>query len=432
MLIRGINRSALALIVINSIIGAGIFGLPSKLYALSGVYSLAAFGLCAAAVAVYALCYAEVSSRFEETGGPYLYVLKAFGPLPAFFIGWLLLLSRIFNYAVLINLLVTYLGAFSPQLTATASRIGLMSALTAALTFINHIGVKSAARTSSIITIAKLLPLAIFILAGLFSLQPLLLRFGTPPSLSSFSETVLLLVFAFGGFESASVITGEVREPQKNLPFALFAGLVVVTVFYCGIQTVCIGTLPMLGASPRPVADAAVAFMGKGGGWLIVAGAIVSVTGTLNVLLLSGSRLPFAISREGQLPRLFSYVHPRFATPTPSLVVCALLCLAVSVAWTFLTAISVAVIIRVLVYGSVCASLIRLRKEDNGFINHFKVRGGKWVAWTGLLISIGLLSASNGKELKDVALCLAIGVMVYLSNAFFKRRHKSPKNGLKE
>lgn len=432
MLIRGINRSALALIVINSIIGAGIFGLPSKLYALAGVYSLAAFGLCAAVVAVYALCYAEVSSRFPQTGGPYLYVLKAFGPLPAFFIGWLLLLSRVFNYAVLINLLVTYLGAFSPQLTATASRIGLMSALTAVLTFINYIGVKAAARASSVITVAKLVPLAIFIVVGFLSLQPSLLRFGTPPPLSSFSETVLLLIFAFGGFESASVITGEVREPQKNLPFALFAGLAVVTVFYCGIQTVCIGTLPAMGASPRPVADAAVAFMGKGGGWMIVAGAIVSITGTLNVLLLSGSRLPFAISREGQLPRIFSYVHPQFATPTPSLVACALLCLAVSVAWTFLTAVSVAVIIRVLVYGSVCASLIRLRNREGNAANYFKVSGGKWVARAGLLISMGLLSASNGKEWKDVALCLAIGLIAYGGTAFFKRRKKAPESGLEE
>lgn len=422
MLVRGISRNALVLLVINSIIGAGIFGLPSKLYAVAGVYSLAAFGICAAVVVVYILCFAEVSTRFKETGGPYLYILKAYGPMPGFFMGWLLFLSRIFNYAVLINLLVTYLGAFSPQFTSTWIRIAIMAGLTAAFTIINHVGVKSAARTGSVITIAKLIPLAIFIIAGLFSLQPSLFAASAPPSLSSFSEAVLLLIFAFGGFESALVNTGEIREPRKNLPFALFTGLVVVTLFYCGIQVVCIGTLPGLGGSVRPVADAATQFMGNGGSVMIIAGAVVSITGTLNVLMLSGSRLPFAFSTEKQLPTFFAHVHPRYATPTPSLVVCAVLCLAVSVAWSFGTALTVAVIMRVLVYGMVCAALPRLRQTQKGASGYFKIRGGKWVAIAGLLLTGWLLTASSGKELRDVAICIFIGLIIYWCNARFAKK----------
>lgn len=416
MLLRGINRNALLLLVINSIIGAGIFGLPSKLFALAGVYSLAAFGVCAVIVLVYVLCFAEVSTRFRDTGGPYLYILKAFGPLPGFVMGWLLFLSRIFNYAVLINLLVTYLGVFWPQTATAAGRIGLMTALTATLALVNHRGVKAAARTGSVITVAKLLPLAVFIVVGLFSLQPALLLPQAPPSLSSFSEAVLLLVFAFGGFESALVNTGELNEPQKNLPFALFAGLAVVTLFYCGIQLVCVGTLPGLGGSSRPVADAAANFMGAGGRTLVVAGAIVSIAGTLNVLLLSGSRLPYAFAGNGQLPNVFGRLHPRYATPTPSLLACAVLCLFVSVLWSFGTALTVAVIIRVLLYALVCAALLRLRKTQKGEGNYFRVRKGKAVAVAGLLLSILLLTASNGKELRDVALCLLIGLAVYAAN----------------
>src|SRR5215218_8510064 len=138
MLHRGINRTALMLMIINSIIGAGIFGLPSKLYSLAGVYSLLAFLLCAAVVIIYILCFAEVSSQFKETGGPYLYIFKAFGAVPAFLIGWLLLLSRIFNYAVLINLLVTYLSFFSSKFADTWSRVTIMLLLTAVFTVINH------------------------------------------------------------------------------------------------------------------------------------------------------------------------------------------------------------------------------------------------------------------------------------------------------
>lgn len=427
MLVRGINRSALTLLVINSIIGAGIFGLPSKLYALAGVYSLAAFALCAAVVAVYVLCFAEVSTRFRDTGGPYLYVFKAFGPLPGFCIGWLLFLSRIFNYAVLINLLVTYLGAFSPGFTSAFNRIVIMTVLTAALTAVNYIGVKSAARVSSFVTVAKLLPLAVFIVAGLFSVRPGALQAQPPPSLSSFSEAVLLLIFAFGGFESALVNTGEIHEPKKSLPFALFTGLAVVTAFYCGIQAVCIGTLPGLGSSLRPVADAAAGFMGGAGSTLIITGAVVSITGTLNVLLLSGSRLPFAFSGEGQLPTAFSHVHPRYATPTVSLVACAVLCLAVSIVWTFLTAINVAVIIRVVLYGSVCASLIRLRKLYPQAKDHFCISGGKGLALAGIGLSVALLSASNGKELRDVSFCLAAGLAVYGATAFFRRRSRAKR-----
>ena len=127
---RGIQRWDLVFLIINSVIGAGIFALPAKVFALSGVYSILAFVVCALVMAVLILVFAEVSSRFEQTGGPYLYVYTAFGPVPAFIIGWLLMLTRLFSYATLINLMVLYLSFFSDKFNQPEIRIAIIILLT--------------------------------------------------------------------------------------------------------------------------------------------------------------------------------------------------------------------------------------------------------------------------------------------------------------
>lgn len=352
---RSINRSTLVLMVVNSIIGAGIFGLPSKIFALAGSYSLLAFAVCAVVVLIFVGCFAEVSTRFQQTGGPYTYILSAFGKGPAFGMGWLLLLSRMFNYAALINLLVTYFFLLAPSLDGGVARVLIISTLTLLLAAINYVGVNNAARFSNVFTIAKLAPLTVFIVAGLlYTKGDTIAQIATPPATSSFSQAVLLLIFAFGGFESVLINTGEIKAPQKNLPVALLSGIAIVTSFYCLIQVVCMGALPSLAASATPVADAAKVFLGAKGALVIVLGAVISIIGTLNVLMLSGSRLPYAFSNEQQLPPVFAKVHQRFATPHISLLVFAAATLAVSLAWGFLSAITIGAMIRLLVYAMVC------------------------------------------------------------------------------
>ncbi|MEO6583960.1 MAG: APC family permease, partial [Ferruginibacter sp.] len=360
---RGIQKWDLALMVINSIIGAGIFGLPSKVFQLTGVYSILAFFICAAIVLIFILCFAEVGSRFDKTGGPYLYTLTAFGRFPAFMVGWLLFLSRIFNYATLINLLVTYMSIFYASLLQTFIRAFIILFITGFLTYINHIGVKSISRVSNFLTVGKLIPLAIFIIVGFFFLDTTLFTAKEIPAVPSLSSAVLLLIFAFGGFESVMVNAGEIKNPSKTFPFALITATIVVAVFYILIQIICIGTLPSLSTSEKPIADAAIGFIGPWGGKLIVIGAFISILGTLNILMFSGSRLPFAFSKEEQFPKLFAYVDPKFKTPTSSLMLMAVVAAIVSIAWSFLTALTVAVIIRVTVYLFVCGSLIMLRKK---------------------------------------------------------------------
>ncbi len=419
---RGIQKWTLVLMIINSIIGAGIFGLPSKIFQLTGVYSIAAFFVCAAIVLVFILCFAEVGSRFDKTGGPYLYTLIAFGRFPAFLVGWLLLFSRIFGYATLINLMVTYLSFFSASLNDPFARVAIILFITSLLTYINHIGVKNIARTSNILTVAKLIPLAIFIIAGLFFLDTDLFKANQNFSLPSFSNAVLLLVFAFGGFESVMVNTGEINNPSKTIPFALLTATIVVAVFYILIQITAIGTLPSLADSDKPLADAATGFMGSLGGKMIAAGAFISILGTLNISMFSGSRLPFAFSNEGQFPKFFSYVHSKYRTPTLSLLAMAIVSAIVSIAWSFITALTVAVIIRVLVYLFVCASLIMLRKKMREQTGYYKIPAGNIVAGTGILISVWLLSAAKLIELRNVAILLAIGIIVYVLRLKLKKK----------
>ena len=420
LLNRGIQRWDLVFLIINSVIGAGIFALPAKVFALSGIYSVLAFLVCALVMMVLILVFAEVSSRFEQTGGPYLYTLKAFGPIPAFIIGWLLMLTRLFSYATLINLLVLYLSFFSEAFNQTEIRIGMILFITGLITYINWIGVKNTARISNILTVAKLFPLAVFIAVGLFFIDFDLVEPGTSPSWSDFSASTLLLIFAFGGFEAGLVNSGEIVEPKKNLPFGLITAAAIIAGFYIMIQVVSIGTLPELASSDKPLADAATGFMGWYGGMFITIGAVISIMGTLNVQILSGSRLPFALSLEDQLPKFFSKVHPRFATPFFSLAFFACLVAFVAIMWGFMSSLAVSVISRLILYGMVSAALIKLRKtQPEG--NHFKIPFGNYLAIAGILATIWLLSGSKAEEIWDTLIWTGLGLGIFAIHRIFSK-----------
>jgi len=423
MLQRGIRKWDLVLLIINSIIGAGIFGLPSKIFALSGVYSLLAFAACAVVVAIFILVFAEVSSRYEKTGGPYVYMMDAFGPFPAFLMGWLLLLSRLFNYATLINLMVVYLSFFSPLFLDPLVRAACMATITLLLAAINYRGIQNTTRVSNVLTVAKLLPLALFIIVGLFFLQPQNFSNATPPTAANFSASVLLLIFAFGGFESVLVNAGEIKAPRQNLPFALLTATAIVTLFYCCIQLVSIGTLPTLATSEKPLAEAAQNFVGPWGSTFIIVGAFISITGTLNVLMLSGSRMPFALSQEGQFPKLFAKIHPQFATPVASLFLYTVLVIAASLAWSFMGALTIAVIIRLLMYMAVCAALIQLRQQKQKQ-TFYKAPFGVALALTGMAISVYLLSKTEWKELRDFLMVAGAGVVFFFIQKGLKTFNK--------
>jgi amino acid transporter len=420
-LIRGIRRWDLVAIAINGIIGAGIFGLPSKVFSLIGSYSLIAFVVCAIVVTLFILCFAEVGSRFDETGGPYLYAREAFGPTVAFEIGWLIWLARLTAFAANCNLLVAYLGYFVPTVTNPVWRASIIILVVTTLTAINVFGVRQAAIVSNLFTIGKLIPLIIFIAVGLFFLNHQAFVLGPRPTTGAFSQSVLLLIYAFTGFEMAAIPAGEVRDPKRNLPHALLIAIAVVAVLYILIQIVCVGTLPELAQSQRPLADAGMRFMGAAGGAIISAGAIISITGNLNVLVLSGSRVPFAMAEQQQLPSLIAKVHRRFSTPHVAILITTALMLVLTLKSSFVAALTISAIARLVTYGATCLSLPVFRHRSDAPSAAFRLRGGNVIAALSLILA-GWLLTSARKEARAAAIAAAVGLLIYFAYRFYSRR----------
>jgi amino acid transporter len=429
-LIRGIRRWDLVAVAINGIIGAGIFGLPSRVYALIGPYSVVAFVACALVVGLIVLCFAEVSSRFSETGGPYLYARDAFGPLVGFEVGWLMWLARLTAFAANCNLLIDYLGYFHPGIGAGWLRAVVIIAIAVALTTVNIAGVRNAALFSDVFSIGKLIPLALFIVVGLFFLDPG--NFSTPaqPAISSFSQSVLLLVYAFTGFEMAIIPAGEARDPQRNLPFAILTSLAVVAVVYILVQVVCVGTLPELATSNRPLADASERFLGPIGATVITVGVAISIIGNLIVVILAGARLPFAMAENRELPRVFAATHDRFRTPHAAIIATAVVMLALTLSGKFISSVAVSVIARLLAYIVTCSALIVLRRRDERemrFRALFKAPAGVAVSIAALGLSVWLLAHSSGTEAWNAAVAVVIGVLIYGAYKLVSRKSDGEK-----
>lgn len=421
-LVRGIRRWDLVAVTINGIIGAGIFGLPSKVYGLIGGYSLIAFFACALVVMLIILCFAEVSSRFEETGGPYLYAREAFGPTVAFEVGWLIWLARLTAFAANCNLMINYLSFFWAPANTGMIRAAIIIAVVIALTALNVVGVRQAAIASNIFTIGKLLPMFIFIAVGLFFLNSSNFALGPRPATGPFSQSVLLLLYAFTGFEMAVIPAGEIRNPQKDLPRALLIAMGVIATTYILIQVVCIGTLPNLADSTKPLADAGQRFMGTAGAAIISAGAIISVAGNLNITVLSASRVPFAIAEQKQLPKLFARVHPRFFTPHISIIVTTVLMLVLTLKSSFVAALTISTIARLIAYAVTCAALPVLRRKGDAPRAHFNLRGGVLIAIAALILSAWLLMNSTRYEAIATTIAALVGILIYLGYRLYGSR----------
>ena len=417
-LVRGINRWDLIAITINSVIGAGIFGLPSKAAALIGANSLFAFVGCAVVVALIVLCFAEVSSRFSATGGAYLYAKEAFGSIVGFEVGWLFWLVRITAFATNCNLLVNYLGLANES----SWRIIVIILVVLALTFVNFVGVKTSAWTTNIFTVGKLVPLFLFAIIGLFFVNPQNLTYSTNVEAASFANTVLILIYAFTGFEMAVVPSGEMKNPQKNLPFALIISIAIIAALYILIQIVCLGTLPELATSERPLADAAGKFLGTFGSSFIIVGAIISISGNLNSLLLSASRVPFAMAEQNELPQILTRTHASFKTPYLSIFLTAIVMFVFTVQTSFLTALTISTITRLLVYAVTCASLPVFRRRENSPKAEFLAPFGIVAAVLSLCLIAWLLWNVKASEFTNVLIVAGVGLIVYFAYYIFKNK----------
>jgi APA family basic amino acid/polyamine antiporter len=413
-LVRGLGRWDLVALVVNSIIGAGIFGLPSRVFALAGTYSLLAYLVSAVAIVLIIVCFAEVGSRFKATGGPYLYAHVAFGPLMGFQVGWLMWLGRIAAFAALCNLFVRYLGSFVPAASADSWRAVVIVAIISGLAIANVVGVRVTAAVTNALTAGKLIPLFLVSFIGLFFIAPQRYSVATLPGYSSFSQASLLLVFTYMGFEGAAIPTGEMRDPARHLPFALLTGVGTVALVYVLVQIVCIGTVPDLAHSERPLSDASLRFLGAPGASFIAAGALVSIGGTLNALMFATPRILFAMGENRQLPHAFASTHPRFHTPIVAILLTAIVMLGVTLASTFISALTASAVIRLMAYTTTCAALPVLRRNSRVARPAFVAPAGPLIAAIAVGLSVWLLSSSSRDEARLVGVAVGVGFVLYL------------------
>jgi basic amino acid/polyamine antiporter, APA family len=399
---RVIGRWGLAALVLNSIIGSGIFGLPSLVAARLGSASTYAYFLAAAGMGLIMACFAEVASRFTGAGGPYLYAREAFGRFVGIQMGWLAWLVRLTAAGANANLFVIYLGEFWPEATQPLPRLTILTLIIGWLASVNLLGVRSGARLSSFFAAAKLAPLLLFILIGLprigqtQTLEPAAVGF------SDWMEAVLVLVFAFGGFEAALIPLSEARDPQRDAPFALLSSLGLCTVMYTLIHLVVLGVLTNPGAEARPLAAAARQFMGYPGAALIALGAMVSVFGYLSSQMLNAPRLTYALAEQRDFAPAFGWIHPRFKTPWFSILAFAVLLWILSVAGSFKWNVYLSAVSRLFTYGLVCAALPRLRRKLPGRAA-FHLRWGTSFAALGVAFSLMLLARMGWIEMAIIA-----------------------------
>ncbi len=417
-LIRSLSRKDITAIAINTVIGAGIFGLPSKIAALIGSYSLIAFVVCALIVALIVICFAEVASRFQNTGGMYLYAKHAFGSAIGFEVGWLYWFVRVTTFAANCNLLLSYLAFFIPGVNEGVLRVTLIALIVGLIGLVNFLGVRESTILTNIFTIGKLLPLLIFVSVGMFFVQPTNFNFSEVPEFDSFSKAVLLLIYAYVGFEAAVIPAGEMKNPGKDVPFALLSALAVVAFLFFVVQVVSLGTLPELAKSERPLADAASLFLGSFGAGFIAIGALISIFGNLNGGFLSATRIPFAMSEQKELPSFVGQIHPKFSTPYISIFLTSLSIFVLTIQSSFISALTISTITRLLVYATTCAALPVLRRREKISPAQFHAPFGNFMA-LGSLILIGwlLANADYSKEgLVFIGAVLAGFVIYFLGN----------------
>src|SRR6266496_270922 len=336
-LVRGIGIPALTANIVSSTIGAGIFVIPATVARGLGPAAPLAFVCCAIAMVLFVTCFAIAGSRVSLTGGLYAYVEVAFGRYVGFLAGVLYGITALGAVAGVVNVLVNSIVIVAPFLGSGVMRIIVMIVVYGSLVAINVRGVRGGAGAVTVVTFAKLIPLLVFVSAGIFFIHPANLTWTVWPGSKSLGDAVILLIFAFVGIEVALMPSGEVKNPARTIPRSIYLALVITTIIYMMIQLVAQGTLgaDLANYKDAPLAESAVKFLGNVGRTLLLAGAAISAFGFVTSDILSSPRIIFALGRDGVLPRWFAHVHRRYRSPDVAIITYAVIGFALSITGTF-------------------------------------------------------------------------------------------------
>ena len=424
--VRGIGIPALTANIISSTIGAGIFVLPAAMSRALGPAAPVAFVCCAIAMVLFVTCFAIAGSRVSLTGGLYAYVEVAFGRYVGFLAGVLYGITALGAVAGVVNVLVNSIVIVAPFLGSGVMRIIVMIVVYGSLVVINVRGVRGGAGAVTVVTFAKLLPLLLFVCAGIFFIHPANLTWTAWPGSKSLGDAVILLIFAFVGIEVALIPSGEVKNPERTVPRSAYLALVITTIIYIMIQLVAQGTLgvDLANYKDAPLAEAAAKFLGNIGRTILLAGAAVSAFGFVTSDILSSPRIIFAFGRDGALPAWFAHVHPRYRSPDVAIVTYAVLAFALSITGTFeqLAVLSnVAVLLMYLLCCAACWFLVQRDIRADG--QPFTFPGMKIVPALAIAAIIWILAHATVREFAVNGIVLAIASVLYVM-----RRQLRPKS----
>lgn len=413
---RALGRWDLTAIGVNQVIGSAIFLLPADVARLVGPWGPAMFLAVGLSSMAIALCFAEVGSRFDRTGGPYLPARVAFGRFVGFEVGWMMWFTRVSSQASVANGLALALAFYWPTLADGLARGTLIAVVTVVLTWISIRGVKQSSWVVNALTIGKLVPLAVFILAGLWFIEPA--RWAEMPAVSigDFGAAALLLIFAYGGYEVTGVLAGEAANPRRDVPFAFVMTMVTVATVMTLTSLVATGVLPGIAESRTPLADGAALFLGAAGALLVSAGSSVSMAGNNMGQILNGSRTLFALAENDDLPRWFARVHPEYRTPVNAILFTAVVALALALTGSFVFLAAVSAVARLVMYLAVCLSTLVLRRRQPGGDMGpalFLIPGGPTVPLLATGLAFSILFGATTQQLAAGAAALAAGAVLF-------------------
>ena len=423
-LVRAIGMWSLAAGVINITVGGGIFRLPADVAGTLGAAAPIAYVVCAIAMGLIVLCFAEAGSRVAMTGGPYAYVELAFGPYVGFLAGVLTWLLGTTAVAAVSTVFATNAAKLFPIFEDPIMRGFLLVASFAIVAAINILGVKQGSRLNSIGTIAKLVPLLLLVLVGTLFVQRASLTIAAAPAVGDITRASIVLIFAFSGVESALVPSGEVKDPARTVPRAVFVAMLAITLLYIAIQLVAQGVLgAALSKSSTPLADAAGVVFGSWGRILLLAAVVVSTFGYLSGMTLAIPRALFAFGRDGYLPAAIAAVHPRYRTPYVSIAVQSALACTLAITSAFGKLAIIANVAALLVYFACSLAAWQLRRRDvrAGGIP-FRVPGGGVVPLLSCAMIVGLLSSITLTEWRVLGLVIGVASALF---AVTRRRREA-------
>ena len=429
-LIRGIGFAGASVLVLNSVIGAGIFSLPSVIAVRAGLWSPWLFLLIGVLIISIVLTLAELASYFKDSGGPVLFTTTAFGPLVGFSTGWMLFISRMTAFAANSNVMAIYLGEVWPWVADGAGRYLLITTVVCALTWANFIGVKEGVRTMAVITFLKIAPIVIMIILGFQYVSGNTLIPGMAPDLEEIKGTTLFLIYAFVGFESATIISGETQNPKNTLPRAMLQTVIFIAIFYFLIVLVYVSVMPDAGAEPGTLVDVGQALMGTAGMVIITLAAFFSIGGNLSSIMLAVPRLPFAMAEERLLPRWFGHVHEKYSTPSNCILVLGGLGLAFALTGTFEKLATASSLTRLITYVLCIGSLpiIRGKAGPEEQAEAYRLKGGYTIPLVALAMSLWLIAQSTADAWLVTGGMLVVGLILFVLAAGRRERARNRAN----